>query len=162
MRKIILIIALLAFPLVCFGQDAATKATPKHQEGASKEQIIGAAKSEAEELGLNLEEMVVFYDEGNQRFDEYLKHKDASENNIEKDFPMGTMTAEKSAGGIYQWLSGINYQAVYLANRDLKKSGGLWFFVDRDTGRVITYTREGPLIDFKIEKEQPQEYYINE
>jgi len=32
MRKVILIIALLAFPLVCFGQDATTKTTPKNEE----------------------------------------------------------------------------------------------------------------------------------
>jgi len=42
MKKIILIIALLAFPMVCFGQDTATEATPKYDKQyclSLKEQI---------------------------------------------------------------------------------------------------------------------------
>jgi hypothetical protein len=132
------IILLLALPLACFAQDAATKATPKYEEELSKEQIIEAAKSKAEELGFNLEKMTVFYDEGNQKLKEHLKRRGVSVYNREsKEWKpeVGTTPEEE-----YPLLAGRDYQAVYFAiNKEFTKGGDLWVFIDRDTAEVITY-----------------------
>jgi len=79
------------------------------QRSLSKEQIIEIAKSKAEELGFNLKEMTVFYDEDNQKLEEY---------------PL---------------LSGRDYQAVYFTPKELMLGGDLWIFIDKNTGEVITY-----------------------
>jgi len=48
------------------------------QRSLSKEQIIEIAKSKAEELGFNLKEMTVFYDEENKKLKEHLKRTGVS------------------------------------------------------------------------------------
>jgi hypothetical protein len=152
MRKTILIITLLAFPLVCFAWPVISEVTPKRGEDLSKEEIIEAAKSKAEELGFDLEETIIFYDEGNQQYEEYLKQGDISLNNTENEL-------WKPYPPKFFGLPDINFQAVYLANCG-KEGESLWVLVNRKNGIVDFDIIKNPYINLKEEEEQPQEYYI--
>ena len=120
MKRIILITLLLVFPVVCFGQDAETQATPKYEEELSKEQIIEIATKEAEKEGLNLEWRTIIYDEGNKLWEEKVK------------------TINKEMAPRYEFLKEENYQAVLFALKEGLIGGDIWIFIDKVSGEVLT------------------------
>ena len=84
----------------------------------SREQIIDAANKVARNHGLNPDQMMIRYDEGN----EYWR---ASTSNY-KDMPE---------------LADKDYQAVSYWMKPISPEGGFWVLVDKKTGRILKTVR---------------------
>lgn len=108
-----------------------------------RKDILRAATAKANELGYDLEDMDIVYDEQNRKIKEHLLHERVYVYNEEADKwdPEESSTPEKE----YPALKGKNYQAVYFGPKfdpeKIQLGGDLWVFVDGDTGEVISFIR---------------------
>jgi len=103
----------------------------------SQEDILSAAIKKANDLGYEIKEMNVSYDEGNKALKKHLKRIGVSVYNEktgewEPELPR---TPEQE----YPELAGRNYQAIYFGPKEMLKGGDLWVFIDKDTGKVISH-----------------------
>lgn len=106
----------------------------------TKEKITQIAINKAKELGYNMEEMDVFYDEGNQKLKQHLKRSGVKiyDPKTKELKPAPESTPEKK----YPELAGKNYQNVYFSRKETEGKivfgGDLRVFIDKNTGEVIT------------------------
>ncbi len=104
----------------------------------TKGQVLQTAINKAKELGYKAEDMNIVYDEDNKKIKDHLKRSGVSTYNKkiktwEKDLPT---TPEQE----YPELKDKDYQSVYFGPKEVgTRGGGLWVFVDKNTGDVIRY-----------------------
>lgn len=91
----------------------------------SKEAIIKIAKN----IPYNLKQMESIYDEGNQLWNKEWNRRRSYFGNLPEVYPL---------------LVGKNYQAIYFGPKKTKglRAAGVWVFVDRDNGEMITFQEE--------------------
>ena len=91
----------------------------------SKEGIVKVAAAKASEEGVNLNEVSVLYDTDNVRWDKVSRTLSTPETKRHLDV-----------------LRRRDFQAVAFTPRRRMLGGVLWVFIDRQTGRVITWYGE--------------------
>jgi hypothetical protein len=89
------------------------------EQELSKEEIIKSAVEALEGEGENLENRALVFDEENKLWEEKIK------------------TINKKMKPNYEFLKNENYQAVCFGLLKGWHGGDIWFFIDKNTGKVL-------------------------